>query len=82
MVAIKSALLSVLPLLALDLVDARAVLNDRASTNGLQNRWDTILKQVGPTGMQTFCQRVLDSVTVQTFSESAVRQDEAVEPSS
>jgi len=38
MVAVKPVLVAVLPLLALDCAQARAILNERASPNGLQNR--------------------------------------------
>lgn len=69
MVAIKPVLVAVLPLLALDCAQARAILNERASSNGLQNRWDTILKQVSVAGMSSFCQGILEEVTLQTTGQ-------------
>jgi hypothetical protein len=71
MVMLKSAL--ILPLLIAGVngavIEREPRISERASEKGLQNRWDTISKQVGPAGMQELCQSVMAVVPVTVSSQ-------------
>jgi len=71
MVVLKSVLL--LPLLIAGVngavIERDVRISERASEKGLQNRWDTISKQVGTAGMQELCQSILAVVPVTVSSQ-------------